>query len=721
MMFFAILKSSKSALICGLLLMLLAPGASVFAQVNEQTPRVEIPETEVVEAQPVPRPDALPAEVIIPAEMKPQDSASVDDAVVPRNPAAASPGARESTQQAVPQVPVSAQSLSGGSGDASSGQFPLQPLPSQDVVSATRTQISGSQVGSALTVISSEMIRNSGQVEVAEVLRSVAGVDVNRSGGAGQLSSVFIRGANGNQTKVLLDGMSINDVGSAGGAFDFSFLSVDEIDRIEVLRGPQSTLYGSDAIGGVVNIITKRGSGPLRGTASVMGGTYATSREAGAVSGGTDRFYYSLGASYLDTNGFSAASRPPGNVEADGYSNGTISSRLGWNLTENLNVDVVLRHTNAHTGIDFGFGLPQDDPSSVDQANTFARVQATLTMLDGMWTHRFGGGYTQYDRVSNAPFGGPFYGRSGRVDWQQDMVLVDADSTRWVATSGVDYHEDTARNADIGNRRQDNLGGFVLLNTSFFDQLYLTGGGRWDDYTFFGSAFTYRTTARWEIPGTSTAAHASLGTGFRAPALAELFDPFVGSVNLRPERSKGWDVGFEQRFADDRLIVDATYFRNDLEDLIIFDFGTFLLENVGSGLASGVELTSLYRLDPRTTLFANYTFTDTRNRDTGLGLLRRPRDKWSLGWNRSLASNRANFALTANYVGDRVDTGNAINESYWRVDMSGWYRLNDRWRLFSRVDNLLDEDYEETLGFNATRFAFYGGAEWAFGPGRNRR
>ncbi len=662
-----------------------------------------IPETEVIV------PDA-PEESSV--QVEPAETQQPQQSFMP-TPASNSP-------TAAPAVPMAAQSLPGSTSEDTPGQFPSQPLPTPTVVSATRNEVPGQSVGSAMTVISSEAIRSSGQVEVAEVLRTVAGVDINRSGGAGQLSSAFLRGTNGNQTKVLLDGMSINDVGSAGGAFDFSFLSVDDIERIEVLRGPQSTLYGSDAIGGVINIITKRGSGPLVGTLSAMGGQYDTSRQAATVSGGNDSYYYSFGASYLDTNGFSAASRPPGNVEGDGYRGGNLSSRVGWNVTDDLNIDIIARHTDAHSEIDFGFGLPQDDPSSIDQVNTFARVQATWRTFDNLWTHRFGTGYTQYDRLSNAPFGGPFYGRSGRLDWQQDMVLVDEKNTRWVATSGVDYHEDIARNDSITDRRQDNLGGFALLDVGFFDQLYLTGGGRWDDYTFFGDVFTYRTTARWQIADTGKALHASLGTGFRAAALSELFDPFVGSVNLRPERSKGWDVGLEQRFLDDRLIIDTTYFRNDMQDLIVFDFGTFQLANIGSGLANGVEVTSLYRLDPRTTMFANYTYTNTRNRDTDLRLLRRPRNKWSLGWNRSLINSRANFSLTANYVGNRLDTGDEIADAYWRVDASTWYRVNDSWRVFSRVDNLLDEDYEETIGFNATRFAFYGGAEWTYGPGKRR-
>ena len=623
-----------------------------------------------------------------------------------------------------PAIPVPAQSLApvgGGSIQTAAQNFPGSPLPSDSVVTAARQLQSAGNVGGSLTVISGETLRQSQQFDVSEVLRSVPGLDVSRSGGPGQLTSVFLRGANSNQTKVLLDGLPINDPGSAGRAFDFSFLSVDNIERIEVLRGPQSTLYGSDAIGGVVNIITARGSGPPTTSVSALGGKFGTARQAFRSSGGNDQAYYSIAGSYLDTDGFSAASRPPGNVEDDFYRNGTLSGRFGYNVTENLNVDVVTRYNDTDTGLDFGFGLPQDDDSSLEQENTFARVLATWQSDDGSWTHRVSGGYTQYDRFSFNPFGGRFYGRQGRFSWQNDLVLMDTRPVRMVATSGVDYLEELARNDTILDQNQDNLGGFALLNLSLGRRIDASVGGRWDDYTFFGDTFTYRTTANLNVFETGTVVHGAIGTGFRAPALAELFDPFVGSLGLAPETSKGWEAGVRQSLDEGRLFVDATYFRNDFSNLIQFDFGTFSLENVGVALASGVELSTLYRATDRTTLFANWTFTDTRNFAAGTQLLRRPRDKVSFGWRRNFARRRGNYGLIANYVGERLDTGGAFAENYWRVDVSGAYQVNRNLRAIGRIDNLFDDPYEEVLGFNGTRFAAFAGAEYRLGGSRRRR
>lgn len=619
-----------------------------------------------------------------------------------------------------PSVVAPAQSLAPATTDTRA-TFPNQPLPIDTVVTDTRTVRAGGSVGSSMSVITREAIEASGQTSVAEVLRSVAGVDVLRSGGPGQATSVFIRGANSNHTKVLIDGLPANDPGSPNRAFDFSFLTVDQIQRIEVLRGPQSTLYGSDAMGGVINIITIRGEGPPTAKASVMGGRYGTFRPAASVSGGDDDFYYSVGGSYYDTDGFSAASRPPGNVEDDYYRTGTIAGRFGTNVTSWLNLDLVTRYSDNDTatdGFDFVTGLPTDDNSSLEQDNTFIRGQATAALLNGLWTHTFGAGYTQYDRQSFGFFGGPFYGRSGHLDYQNEAILLEAPGQRLIATSGVAFLEEVALTTTFpppafaalsARNRQGNLGGFALLSYDLNDRLFLTGGGRWDDYSRAGNAFTYRFTSRYLLDR-QTALHGAIGTGFRAPALAELFGA-GGNPNLRSERSKGWEAGLERSFFDNRTTLDVTYFRNDFNDLIQFPFPLFTGQNVGLARTSGVEITSLWRLSQATTSFVNYTYTSTLNRDTGTALLRRPRNKWSFGTSRNFCCNRANLTWSADYVGDRLDIGGLIGDSYWLINLAGSYRASDRWRLFGRIDNLLDEEYEEVVGFRSTDIAGYAGAE----------
>lgn len=683
-------------------LFLTAPTMRVAATAQDEPPLPTVPETVVTPPQET-------------TETQP------DDANVP--PPTSMPNTSSESNTPVElgdaPVPVPAQSMS-GSGSAPA-DAPNRPGPSSDtVVTANRLERTGNRVGGSLTVISRDAIRNSGQISVADVLQTVPGLDMVRQGGLGQQASVFMRGANSNQTKVLLDGMPINDPGSPGRAFDFGTLTVDEIERIEVLRGPQSTLYGSDAIGGVINIITRKGGEPAT-VISSEGGSFSTSRTTARRSGGNDRMYYSIGGSYTDTNGFSAAALPPGNTEADFFRSGVVSGRLGYDLTERWTVDVVARHQDSDTGTD-GFPPPtftlQDDDSSLEQETTYVRAQSVYNAFDGMWIHRLGSGYTQYQRQAFSTFGGVFYGRQGRLDWQNDLWLIKQEAMQWLVTSGIDFNEEVARNATVPQARQGNLAGFVQSVFDIGDRLNLTAGARWDDYSLVGDAFTYRVTGRYDVTEDS-AIHGALGTGFRAPALDELFG-VVGNPLLNPEQSKGWEVGWQQRLFDSTVTLDATYFRNDFDDFIIFvldptsplPFGG-QLENIQQALAAGVELTSLWSLTEQTTAFANYTYTDTRNRTEGGPLLRRPRDKWSLGVSRTLPDRRANMTLQALYIGDRADFGTVLDD-YWLVNVAGWWQLSPTCRWFGRVDNLLDQEFQPVAGYQGIPISAYSGLELRF-------
>ena len=240
--------------------------------------------------------------------------------------------------------------------------FPANALEGDTVVTPTRTEVPASEVGSSFSVISQEQIRESGRVNVGEVLRDVVGVDVVRQGGPGGLQSVFIRGTNSQHTKVLLDGVPINDPSNATRGFDFSTLDVENVERIEVLRGPQSLLYGSDAIGGVINIITRRGEGSA---VAARHGTWwnlwhrraRPCRSAAAMT----QAYYSFGGAFSDTAGISQAARRFDNTERDGYSNGTLSGRFGWTPCELLNVDYVFRWADVDAEVDnydFSWAVP---------------------------------------------------------------------------------------------------------------------------------------------------------------------------------------------------------------------------------------------------------------------------------------------------------------------------------------------------------------------------
>ncbi len=629
-----------------------------------------------------------------------------------------------------PAVPLPAQSLpSNSSSEARSNNGAANAnamgnLSSGQSLSETMTPRAGAITGSSLTVIGKQAITNSGQRQLSELLRQVPGVDVVQSGGPGQQTSVFLRGANSNQVKVLIDGVPANDPVSPGRAFDFSALTTDQIERVEVLRGPQSTIYGSDAIGGVINIITSAGGTP-GSRIGVMGGRYDTGQVYGSRSGGNEDVTYSVGGSYLYTDGFSAARIAPGNQENDGYRNTSASGRMGIKLTENTKLDFTVRHHRAETEIDefafvppVGF-IPQDSNGLLTQKNTFSRVQSTSSFLDGLWVSRLGAGYSQYDRASLTAFGGEFYGRTGRLDWQNDLTLVqDKDFTTHLI-AGLDYYEEIGRSANVPRGRQDDEAYYAQMTFDVWERWHTSVGTRHDEYSLAGPADTWRVTSRWDLLATDSAIHGAMGTGFRAPAIEELFNlPFGGNPLLRPERSRGWEAGWQQNLVDDLIIVDVTYFRNDFNDLITFVFDPTLpffgrLENVNRALATGVEVTSLWRWSESVTSYLNYTRTDSRDRDTGDPLPRRARDKWQTGISWTDDAQRKNITTSASFVGFRTDFGNIPLDHYVLLNVAGWYQMTSQWRWLGRIDNLLDQKYDEIFGYQNPGASLFVGAEWS--------
>jgi vitamin B12 transporter len=588
---------------------------------------------------------------------------------------------------------------------------PAVPSGAQTVITPTRTETDTSRVGSSLTVITREQIEQSGQTSVLEVLRSVPGLHVVQSGPPGGFTSVFMRGGNSQHTKVLLDGIPLNDPSNAGRSFDFSTLTIDNIERIEVLRGPQSTLYGSDAIGGVINIITIRGEGPLGVRASALGGAYGTHREGAAVSGGNCEWHYAFAGSFLDTDGFSSAAERLGNTEDDGYRNGTLSGRFGWTPSDLVDVDYVFRYTDAAAEVDdFSFvtGLPFDNPRRENLTQQFfQRVELTSVVWDGIIESIVGFNLADYERFDTdaEPFLDPlFLGQTRKVDWQGNVLLLEDN----IFTVGVDYYQEEASTTSIPELAQNNGSIYIQDQIGLGDRWFTTAGFRWDDHSAAGTADTYRFTTVYQLWETGTAFRGTLGTGFRAPSLAENLFPF-GNPNLQPETSRGWDYGIEQRFFNDRLVVTATYFRNDFRNLIIFDFATFLLENVGRAKAHGVELVGAWGVNCCTDLVATYTRTDTEDLATGLPLLRRPRDKATLGILRKVCCGRGRVGADLLYVGERLDTRNRTLDDYVTVNLNATYDWRCNCQLFGRIDNLFDEDYEEVAGFGVAGISAYGG------------
>ena len=586
------------------------------------------------------------------------------------------------------------------------------------VVTPTATRTEERKFGGTVQVIARDQIEQSDAFTVGEILARQPGVDVVNSGGPGGVRSIFLRGANSQHTKVLIDGSPVNDPSSPSRGFDAANLTLDNVERIEILQGPQSLLYGSEAIGGVVNIITRRGQGPLSGALSAQGGAYGTHREGGYVQGSQGAFDYSFSGSWLDTQSFSSASS---GAENDPFEVGALSGAFGVQLTDDTEFVYRLRYTDARARIDdasFSIGVPPtDDPLRLNLTkNLVQRFEINNTLLDGNIQQQFAYDYIEYERNDRDDvFPANAEGATRQFTYLGTALLWPDHEF----SVGVQHWDESATTEFLpfapSSASQYQSGIFFQDQISFWDRLHLTAGVRWDDHSAAGAHQTYRTTAAYEIHETNTRLRASLGTGYRAPALSENLFPF-GNANLRPERSRGWEYGIDQSLWCDDVVLGATYFRNDYRDLILFDPMTFTLLNIGQARSHGVELTADWYITPEWTVWGSYTHTDTWDADTGLPLVRRPRDKGTLGITRYFGCGCGSITLAARMVGNRLDArdGSVVLANYNVVDVYGdyWIRPNMRW--FYKIDNLFNEQYEEVTGYATSDAAIYSGVEWTF-------
>ncbi|MBD3869077.1 MAG: TonB-dependent receptor [Acidobacteria bacterium] len=602
------------------------------------------------------------------------------------------------------------------------------------VVTAHRDEIPEDQVGSSITVITAEDLERAGKTMVLDALRSVPGLEVARNGGPGGTASVFMRGANAEHTLVLVDGVEVNDPIAPTRAFDFGNLAVNNIDRIEILRGPQSTLYGSDALVGVIHIITKKGGGELSGYLSAEGGSFSTTRATAGIHGGGDRTWYSIGITDLDTDGISAAADTAGNSEEDSYSNRSLSARLGHQAGKNLTLDLILTAAGTDTDLDNFGGAFGDDPNSIGTSEQFAaRAEGRLTLLEGDWNQTFGIALTDYDRSFDNPVdaGHPvdlssssYRSRLVKLDWQ-NQLRVDENHNLVFGLEAEEEEGDSEYYSDgmfgpftdlFSRQSARTTGLFLQDHMTMGDSLFATFGFRVDDHTRFGSEATFRGAFSWKAGDRGTRIKGSFGTGFKAPSLFQLYSSF-GSTNLSPEESAGWDAGIEQRLADGKVILGATWFRNDFDNLIQFDGGSFTYANIARAETRGIEFTAAASPSDRIDLVFGYTWTDTEDRGSGEELLRRPGSKLSLAAHYQVTSGLG-LNLDLVQVGARDDLDFASFPAarvelpdYTLLNLAAGWQASPRVRIHARIENVLDEEYQEVLGYGAPGLGAYAGVK----------
>ncbi len=614
------------------------------------------------------------------------------------------------------------------------------PQTPEVVVSASRVALPSAAVGSAVTVITAEDLADKQSRFVADVLREVPGVSVTRSGGFGSMTQVRLRGAESNHTLVLIDGMEVGDPFN-GSEFDFSQLLTGDIARIEILRGAQSALYGSEAIGGVISITTKRAGRGFSATAEAEGGSFWTKSARASAGAGFDDFDLRVGAEVFESGGIDIA--PQGNE--DDF-NRTLSANLrsSYRPTDAVEFRVTGRLVDREferDGQDFvttGQAIDSDDYTESRDINL--RGEAQLDLFGGAWEQILGGAYTSSDndRFSGGAFSSGSAGSKQKLDYQSNVTLETPeafDSVHGFTLFGEVEHEsfDSIQPFFPAADRVEETTNYAVVGEyrlQAFERLFLSGSVRHDRFDAFEDATTYRATGAFDLPETGSRLHASYGTGIKAPTFFDLFgfDPgsFVGNPGLKPERSQGWDIGLEQSFLDGRVVADVTYFQADLEDEITTGFAggaTTPVNLDGTSERSGIE-TSL-RVTPLDglTLAASYTYLDARE-PNGDFEIRRPQHTASFNANWRFLRDRANLNLGIDYNGETEDLEFASAtprtrvtlDDFTLVSLAGRYEVEEGIELFGRVENALDQDYEQVFGFSTPGRAVYLGARLRFGP-----
>jgi vitamin B12 transporter len=612
--------------------------------------------------------------------------------------------------------------------DAASSALSKPEAESEEiVVSATRLPMPEDESPASITVIRAKDFEIKQTRRVADALRQVPGLSIVQTGTPGQLTSLFTRGLGSDQTQVLLDGIPINQ--GLAGLFNFADLVIDNIDRIEIVRGPQSTLYGPRALAGVVQIFTKHGSGPPTAQFSAEAGSFSTFREIITSSGAIEKFDYSIGLSRLDTDN----DRPNNQYRlSSGIAN------VGWSPSEQLRISSLFTYSLADAG----------SPNSIMTPRPFDNLETERWLVAPhlnykpveWWEHKLIVSYDEERQINDPNFDGFLAGTTFvgptralferfTVDYQNDLKAA----SWFTLTSGFFYSQ-----VDAGQERPfvsqvfgpqptfisdytEETALFLQASMTPFQGLNLVAGGRYDHFNQSGDVWTYRFAGSYLIAKTDTHLHASVATGFSPPSSQDKI--FGNNLGLEPIENLGWDAGIEQRFWEGRVLIGATYFHNDLSNVIGFN-GMFETLNLGSAITQGVETEIKVTPIPDLTFALAYTYLETEKTSAldiaqpeGSRLPRRPRNELYVSasylWCKKLRT-----TIEAKFVNAREELSfgapNFDIEDYAFVNFAAEYEVNPRLTIFGRINNLTDEQYAEVFGFPALGRAAYGGIKLRF-------
>jgi len=582
------------------------------------------------------------------------------------------------------------------------------------IVSANRTPTEASKVASSVTVIDRDELDKSRLTYIKDYLNRVPGINISNNGPPGSTTSLRMRGAGGQYVLVRIDGIDVSDPSNTQTQASLSNMLAGDVERVEILRGSQSALYGSSAIAGVIDITTRKATeNGVHHTLSVEGGSYGTLGAKYGFSGATETTKANISVERRHTDGFSSADKSNGNREKDGYDNLTISATASTQLPNSIRLFSAMRYSHNKGNYDgFGFAGPQDEPAGSPRNRSTGddiggRVGADFDLLDGQLKNTISFQAYKTDRYYRETSKSDYHGDRQKLEYLGTYKINDMFSL----SSGMDYGREGTKTSAFGSKLKKstrNAGVFSQLSVEPFDGLTLTGAIRYDHHSVFNGHATYRLTSAWEI-AEKTKLRATYATGFRSPSLFELYSSF-GNVNLKPEKSRSFDVGIDQRLFDDRLLLSATWFLLNTDDLIQYSFITSTYAQApGTTRRHGIELAGNFDATDWLSLNASYTRTSAKM-ENGTHLSYVPRDKVTLGATITPGEKTA-LNVTGNWVsgsfGNNSSFVMAELPEYFLLDATLTHKITDNLDFSLKGHNLLNQKYQTIWGYGTARASVY--------------
>ncbi len=596
------------------------------------------------------------------------------------------------------------------------------------VITASKYVQPEKEVASAVTIISAEDIEKKKGSDVKDLLRDVPGVEVSQAGDFGGIANVYLRGTMPGSTLVMIDGVPANSPGSVDNSFNFAFLNTDNIDRIEIIRGPQSALYGSGAIGGVINIITKKGKGVPQSFGEMSAGSYNTYKIAAGTRGEISNWNYALTLSHETSDGISKAalSNTIADPEKDGFEATSFSANVGFIPFDGASLDYVLSYNYGKTDMDGG--------AYIDELNSWFDNEDLSMLLTfrqkavEWWNYQIAVSYfnNKYDynntmiqasavmdTNSNITVSATdtfmnywYKGYSFKGSFQNSLTVFNINNL----TSGIDCELDDAYNTETNLEIfRTNASIYAEDSIKLLDILIPSIGGRLDYSPDYGIVTTFKLSSICMFSNIGLSLKANYGSGFKAPSLYQLYSPY-GNTNLKPQQSTGFDVGFTEYLWDDKVVLDAAYFKNDSSNRIDYDYSIYQYINITNSRSWGVEASLVLRPLEFLSLKVDYTYTYSIDLDSGLQLLKIPQHKGGIEAGVTPFKG-LDLIVDVNYTGRRFDYPRVELPDYVKTDVFVNYR-NKNVVVFGSIDNLFNVVYQDTYGYLTPGINFKAGIRY---------